>query len=85
MCTSGPTSGSTVASPLLVRAASTVNGSIARMELWVDGAKKYTATSSEQLNTTISVAAGSHRFALIAINTAGQQWESVVNAEVEGP
>ena len=78
-----PTSGSTVSSPVLVKAASTVSGTIARMELWVDGVKKYTATSSKQLNTTISLAAGSHRFSVFAVNTAGQKWQSVVTATVK--
>jgi hypothetical protein len=78
-----PASGSTVSSPLLVEASATVTGTIARMELWVDGVKKYTATSSKQLNTTISVAAGSHRFAVLAINTGGQSWQSAVSATVK--
>lgn len=77
-----PVSGSTVGSPVLVEAAATVSGTIARMELWVDGAKQYTATSSKQLNTTLSLAAGSHRFAVIAVNTAGQRWENAVYATV---
>jgi hypothetical protein len=77
-----PASGSTVNSPVLVEASSTVTGTIASMELWVDGVKKYTAASSKQLNTTISLAAGSHRFAVLAINTAGQKWESTVTATV---
>lgn len=78
-----PTNGSTVSSPVSVEAAATVTGTIARMELWVDGVKKYTATSSKQLNTTVSLGAGSHRFDVLAINTAGQQWESAVNATVK--
>ena len=78
-----PTSGSTVSSPVVVKAASTVAGTIARTELWVDGVKKFTATSSKQLNTTVSLAAGSHRFSVFAANTAGQNWQSVVTATVK--
>jgi Big-like domain-containing protein len=78
-----PTNGSTVSSPVTVKAASTVSGTIARMELWVDGVKKYTAPSTKQLNTTISLAAGSHRFSVFAINTAAQKWQSVVTATVK--
>jgi hypothetical protein len=78
-----PTSGSTVSSPVRVEASATVTGTIARMELWVDGVKKYTAASSKQLNTTISLAAGSHRFAVLAINTGGQNWQSVITATVK--
>jgi hypothetical protein len=77
-----PLMGPVVNSPVLVQAASTVTGTIARMELWVDGVKKYTATSSKQLNIAISLAAGSHRFGVFAVNTAGQKWQGVVNATV---
>ena len=52
------------------------------MELWVDGVKKYTSATST-LNTTITLAAGSHRFAVLAINTAGQKLETVVTATVK--
>jgi hypothetical protein len=78
-----PTNGSTVSSPVTVKAASTVSGTIARMELWVDGVKKYTAPSTKQLNTTISLAGGSHRFSVFAVNTAGTKWQSVVTATVK--
>jgi hypothetical protein len=53
------------------------------MELWVDGVKRYTETSSTTLNTTLSLAAGSHRFTIFAINTAGTRWEQVVSATVK--
>ena len=78
-----PASGSTVNSPVQVEADSTVTGTIARMELWVDGVKMYSAPSSTVLNTSISVAAGSHRFSVLAINTAGQKWANAVDATVE--
>jgi hypothetical protein len=78
-----PASGSTVNSPVLIEATSTVTGTIARMEVWVDGAKKYTAISSKVLNTSISLAAGSHRFAVVAVNTAGQKWENTVYSTVQ--
>ncbi len=77
-----PASGSTVSSPVQVEAAAKVNGTIAQMQLWVDGVKKFTA-SGATLNTSISLAAGTHRFAVLAINTAGQKWESAVNAIVK--
>ena len=78
-----PASGSTVSSPVKVQANATVTGTIASTQLWVDGVKKYSAAGSNTLTTSISLAAGSHRFAVIAINTAGQKWESAVNATVE--
>ncbi len=78
-----PASGSTVNSPVQVQAAATVTGTIAQMQLWVDGVKKYAVLSSGVLNTSISLAAGSHRFAVLAINTTGQMLESVSNATVQ--
>jgi hypothetical protein len=78
-----PVNGSTVSSPVQVQAASTITGTFARMELWVDGVKKYTETSSKTLNTSISLGAGTHRFGIFAVNTAGTKWEGVVNATVK--
>ncbi len=78
-----PASGSTVHSPVLINAASTVTGTIARMEVWVDGVKKYTSTSSNVLNTSVNLAAGTHRFGVFAINSAGQKWENAISATVQ--
>ncbi len=77
-----PASGSTVSSPVKVQAAAKVTGTIASTQLWVDGVKKYSVASST-LNTSISLAAGSHRFAVISFNTAGTKWEQAVNAIVK--
>jgi CotH kinase protein/Bacterial Ig-like domain (group 3)/Bacterial Ig domain len=77
-----PINGSTVSSPVQVQAASTITGALDRMELWVDGVKKYTETSSKTLTTSISLGAGGHRFGIFAVNTAGTKWEGVVNATV---
>ncbi len=77
-----PASGSTVSSPVQVQATSKVTGTISNMQLWVDGVKKFTSASTT-LTTSVSLAAGTHRFAVIAVNTAGQKWESAVNATVK--
>jgi hypothetical protein len=78
-----PTSGATVGSPVEVEATATVTGTIASTQLWIDGVRKY-SSASKLLDTSISLTAGSHRFAVIATNTSGQTWESVVNATVAG-
>lgn len=78
-----PASGSKVNSPVQVTATATVTGTVASTQLWVDGVKKY-STASTSLDTSVSLSAGSHRFAVLATNTAGQKWESVVNATVAG-
>lgn len=78
-----PASGATVGSPVAVRAAATITGTLARMEVWVDGVKKYTETSSKTLSTSIALATGRHRFVVFAVNKAGTKWEGVVNATVK--
>lgn len=78
-----PANNGTTHSPVTVQAASKITGTLARMEVWVDGVKKYTETSSKTLSTSLALAAGSHRFTVFAVNTAGTKWESVVNATVK--
>jgi hypothetical protein len=78
-----PAEDTTVSSPVQVRATATVTGTFARMEVWIDGVKKYTQTSNPVLLTTIPVAAGTHRFAVIAVNTSETKWESAVTATVK--
>lgn len=78
-----PASGATVASPVQIQASGTVTGTFARMEVWVDGVKKYSEAAGTTLNTTLSLSAGSHRFAVLALNTAGTRWEQAVNATVK--
>lgn len=78
-----PGSGATVSSPVTIQAASTITGKLDRMEIWVDGVKKYTETSSTILDTTLSLASGTHRFGIFAVNTAGTKWEGVVDATVK--
>ena len=77
-----PASGSSVSSPVQVQATAKVTGTIANVQLWVDGVKKFTAPGNT-LNASISLAAGTHRFAVLAVNTAGQKWETAVNATVK--
>lgn len=77
-----PASGATVSSPVIVQASSTITGKLDRMEIWVDGVKKYTETTNTTLDTALSLAAGTHRFGIFAVNTAGTKWEGVVDATV---
>jgi hypothetical protein len=78
-----PASGATVSSPVTVLASSNIPGTLARMEVWIDGVKKYTETTSATLSYTISLAAGSHRFAVFAVNTAGGKTETFDYATVK--
>jgi hypothetical protein len=77
-----PARGSSVSSPVRVEAAAKITGTIANTQLWVDGVKKY-STASTSLTDSIGLSAGTHRFAVLATNTAGQKWESVSNLTVK--
>jgi hypothetical protein len=77
-----PVNNATITSPVQAEAAATITGTLARMELWVDGAKKYSETSSKLLNTSVTLASGKHRFDFYAVNTAGQKWETTVYSTV---
>jgi len=77
-----PANGSTVGSPVAVQAAATITGTLARMEVWVDGVKKFTETTSKSFSTSIALGTGKHRFDVYAVNTAGTKWVSTVYATV---
>jgi CotH kinase protein/Bacterial Ig-like domain (group 3)/Bacterial Ig domain len=78
-----PANGSTVSSPVKVQAAAAITGSLDRMEVWVDGVKKYTEKTSKSLSTSITLAAGKHQFDFYAVNTAGTKWEKTVSSTVK--
>ncbi len=77
-----PASNATVSSPVQVSAAATIAGTLNRMEIWVDGVKKFTETTSLSFSTTLTLPAGSHSFAVYAVNNAGTKYLTVVNATV---
>ncbi len=77
-----PVNNSTVNSPVLVQAAANITGSLARMELWIDGTKFYTETTSTTLGVSYPLGAGKHQFGVYAVNTAGTKWLSIVYATV---
>lgn len=77
-----PVSGSTVHSPVTVTASATISGTLSRMEVWVDGSKKYTETTSTTFSTGVPLSTGYHRFDIYAVNTAGTKYEKTVYATV---
>jgi hypothetical protein len=80
--TSTAAPGSTMASPVHALAAGTVSGTFARMELWIDGVKKLTVTSTPNIDYQATLPSGSHRFTFYAVNTAGTLWKEVRYATV---
>ncbi len=78
-----PSNGATVSSPVTVTAVSTISGTFARMNLWVDGVKLYTESTSKSFSTSVSLGAGQHRFDIYSENTAGTKWEKTIYATVK--
>jgi hypothetical protein len=70
-------------SPIEVQATAAITGTLDRMEVWVNGVKRYTETTSTTLNTSLSVSAGADEFDFYAVNTAGTKWETIVNTTVK--
>jgi hypothetical protein len=77
-----PANNGTTKSPVTVLATSKVTGVLARMEIWVDGVKKLTETSSTTISEAIPLKPGKHRFDVYAVNTAGTKYLTTVNATV---
>lgn len=62
-----PSASTWVASPVLVTASGNSPAGIARLEIWVDGAKKYEKWN-DQVNKRITLASGSHRVTVVAVD-----------------
>jgi hypothetical protein len=77
-----PVNNSTVNSPVQATATAAITGTLARMEVWVDGVKMYTETTSTSLNTPITLPSGTHQFDFYAVNTQETKWEATVFATV---
>ncbi|KAA6459072.1 VCBS repeat-containing protein [Acidobacteria bacterium AB60] len=80
ICT--PVNNSTVSSPVSVLASANITGTLARMELWIDGVKFYTETNSTTLSISYPLGAGKHQFGVYAVNTAGTKWLGLSYATV---
>jgi hypothetical protein len=77
-----PANNGTSKSPVTVQAASKITGTLARMEVWVDGVKKFTETTSNSFSTSIPLATGKHRVTVFAVNTAGAKYSATVYVTV---
>jgi len=78
-----PTAGSTVSSPVNVQASTTLGNPTYRFELWDGGTKLFTVRDSNTMNTTVSLAAGSHKLAFVARLADGTRKELDVNVTVK--
>ena len=69
-------------SGMLVLATSTVTGTLARMEIWVDSTKKYTESNSNSVSASIEMTSGKHTITVFAVNTSGAVWSSATSVSV---
>jgi len=77
-----PIDNSTVNSPLLAWASGKTTGSVARMEVWVDGVKKYSTYGSNSLKSSLVLTSGNHSVVYFVVNTVGQKWSQTVHVTV---
>ncbi|MGE5110340.1 MAG: FG-GAP repeat domain-containing protein [Acidobacteriaceae bacterium] len=71
-----PVAGQTYASPVTVLATGKASsGSVAHMELWIDG-KKVGQYSGSQINTKVSLASGQHRLVVVEVESSGSYIKS---------
>ncbi|ABF42595.1 Integrin-like protein [Candidatus Koribacter versatilis Ellin345] len=62
-----PTNGSTVASPVLIKASGNSPAGVVRLEVWVDGVKKYQKWN-DLIEKKIALSSGSHRVTVVAVD-----------------
>jgi hypothetical protein len=65
-----PVGGQTTAKTFTVSASGNSPAGITRLELWVDG-KKRTESIGDQLRSSVTVSAGRHRVAIVAVDSSG--------------
>jgi hypothetical protein len=66
-----PVAGNTYSSPVAISAVATgASGSVSRMELWIDS-KKISNYTGASINTSVSVAAGSHHATVVEVDSKG--------------
>ena len=78
-----PLNDATLNSPVRAWAVGKLNGTdILRMEVWVDGVKRFTTFGSNTLDTKLDVAPGLHRFTYYLIGIDGTKTLATVDATV---
>ena len=75
-----PANNATVSSPVSIVAQATDSAAIKNTQIYIDGVEKYQVAGSS-LNTSLPIASGTHRIAVLAVDSAGT-FQSAVNATV---
>ena len=77
-----PAANATVASPVQITAQSKDSLPVIRMQLYVDGVAKY-SVSSDQLNTSVALATGTHRLSVVSTNSSNATSKATINVTVQ--
>jgi hypothetical protein len=78
----GPANNATVTSPVLVKASGNSPAGILRLEIWIDGVKQYQKWN-DQVAKKFSLASGSHRLAVVAVDLYKGTAKSAVLVNVQ--
>lgn len=79
-----PLNNSTLGSSVHAWAAGKLNGTnVVRMEVWVDGVKKFTSRNSNTLDTHLSLEPGLHKFTYFLVGNNGTKNSATVTATVK--
>lgn len=81
ICT--PASGATVTSPVEVSAAATDSASVSNMQIYVDGKAVYTSLNTKSIDTSITLATGTHTLTVQAKDGSGL-FKSTISVTVSG-
>ena len=79
-----PTTGSTADSPVHIVAGTTSSRTVTRMDIFVDGAKKF-VLKAPTIDTYIPMTAASHTVTVHGYNTAGQTFQKSVSVTAQVP
>lgn len=80
---SSPTSGSTVTSPVHFVDSGSISGTLTAMQIYDNGSLKYT-TQSSSIDTSLSMASGTHTIVIKVWNSAGQSTTASETITVSG-
>ncbi len=72
-----PLENGSVSSPVTAWAAGNAGEPITRMEVWVDGVKKYSTYGSNTLKTLIPLSSGMHQFGYYLVGIDGAKWKEL--------
>jgi hypothetical protein len=70
-----------VTSPVHLVAGSTDSNTVTQLQIWIDGVKN-SQFSGGTLDTQLALSAGSHRIAVVAIDSAGVHFQQAINVTV---